>query len=150
MSVMDIIAEFSDNQSLASLDDSSTVSTDVINLGDADLLYGAGQPIYLCVKIGTACAGGTSVQFQLYAHTSTSVNSGTAVHDSGAVSVSTLVAGYEVMRVPLDVNVDDAGQYIGMYYTAVGTMSAGTVDAYLALSATSSLPITTQVRSSNI
>lgn len=149
MSIMDILCEFSDNQSLASLDGSSVISTDVVDLVAADLDFGAGEPIYLCVKIGTACAGGTTVQFRLYGHTTTTCNSGTMIHDSGAIAVSTLVAGYEVMRVPLDVRCDDHGRYIGMYYTAVGTMSAGTVDAYLALSATSARNAN-QVRSSNI
>ncbi len=149
MSIMDILCEFSDGQSLASLDGSSVISTDVVDLAAQDLDFGAGEPIYLCVKIGTACAGGTSVQFRLYGHTTTTVNSGTMVHDSGAIGISTLVAGFEVMRVPLDVRVDDHGRYIGMYYTAVGTMTAGTVDAYLALSATSARNAN-QVRSSNI
>lgn len=149
MSIMDILCEFSDNQSLASLDGSSVISTDVIDLAAAELDFGAGEPIYLIVKIGTACAGGTSVQFRLYGHTSTTVNSGTAIWNSGAIVVGTLAAGYEVARIPLDVRVDGYGQYIGMYYTAVGTMSAGTVDAYLALSATSARNAN-QVRSSNI
>lgn len=149
MSIMDIICEFSDGQSLASLDTSSVISDDVINLGAADLDIGAGTPVYLNVKIGTACAGATSVQFRLYAHTTTTVNSGTVVWDSGAIVVATLVAGYEVASVSLPVQVDDPGQYIGMYYTAVGTMSAGTVDAWLSLTPGADAS-STQVRSSNI
>jgi hypothetical protein len=149
MSIMDILCEFSDNQSLTTLNGTSVLSTDTVDLVDADLDFGAGEPIYLVVKVGTAFATATSVQFALYGHTTTTVNSGTAIHDSGAIVVGTLVAGYEVMRVPLDVRVDDYGRYIGMYYTAVGNVTAGTVDAYLALSATSARNAN-QVRSSNI
>lgn len=149
MSIMDILCEFSDNQSLASLDGSSVVSTDVVDLGAADLNIGDGTPVFLNVKIGTACAGGTSVQFRLYGHTTTTVNSGTALWDSGAITVGTLVAGYEVASVSLPLRVDDAGRYIGMYYTAVGTMSAGTVDAWLSLTP-GGPAVSTQVRSSNI
>lgn len=149
MSIMDLLCEFSDNQSLASLNGSSVISTDVVDLAVADLDFGAGEPIYLVVKIGTACDGGDTVQFRLYGHTTSTVNSGTMILDSGAIAVATLVAGYEVMRMTLPVRCDDHGQYIGMYYTAVGTMSAGTVDSYLALSATSARNAN-QVRSSNI
>jgi len=149
MSIMDIKTEFSDGQSIAALNNSSVVSTDVIDFGTLDLNIGDGTPVFLNVKIGTACAGGTSVQFRLYGHTTTTVNSGTMFWDSGAITVGTLVAGYEVASVSLPLRVDDAGQYIGMYYTAVGAMSAGTVDAWLSLTP-GGPAVQAQVRTSNI
>jgi hypothetical protein len=146
---MDTICEFSDGQDLSSLNGSSVLSTDVINLGDADLDIGAGTPVFLNIKIGTAIATATSVQFQLYAHTTATVNSGTAVWDSGAIVIANLTAGTEVANFSLPVNVDDAGQFIGLYYTAVGNVTAGTVDAWLSLTPGAEAT-STQVRSSNI
>jgi hypothetical protein len=132
MSIIDKICEFSDGQDLAALSTSSVISDDVVDLGDTDLYMGVGCPVYLIVKIGTAASGGTSLQFRLYEHTTTTVNSGTCVWDSGAIGVGTLVAGYE-MAVALPARLGDNGQYIGMYYTAVGDVTACTVDAYLTL-----------------
>lgn len=151
MSIMDILNEFSDGQDLSALSDSSVISTDVINLGTADLDIGAGTPVYVNVKIGTAVAGATSIQFRLYAHTTAAVASGTAVWDSGAIAIADLGAGTEVQGTPfsLPVNVDDLGQFIGMRYTAVGNCSAGTVDAWLSLTPGSEAD-STQVRTSNI
>lgn len=147
MSIMDILCEFSDGQSII-LNGTSVISTDVVDLAAASLDFGAGEPIYLNIKIGTACAGGTSMQFDLYGHTTTTVNSGTVIHSTGAIVTATLVAGYEY-SVILPVRCDDYGRYIGMYYTAVGNMTAGTVDAWLSLSQTSARNAN-QVRSSNI
>lgn len=148
MSIMDIVTELSDGQDLTGAA-ATTQSTDHINWSSTSLLIGAGTPIYLTIKVGTAFAGAGNVNFRLMNDSDTTVTDGTLLYETGNIAYTTLVAGYEVLRMPIPVNAD-SNQYFGLSYVNDDTLTAGTIDAYLSLSATSSLPITTQVRASNI
>lgn len=147
MAIFDVMFEFSDAQSILGAD---AQSTDVLDWGSGmeDLEMGAGTPIWLNIKIGTAFAGGTSIAFSVYTHTAaTSINSGTQIYTTPAIATASLTANTWVLRMPLPVNCDE-NRYLGLYYDVTGTMTAGTIDAWLDHGPQSSFD--TQVATSNI
>ncbi len=146
MAIFDVLFEFSDAQSITT----SAQSTDVLDWGSGmeDLEMGAGTPLWLNIKVGTAFSGGTNVTFSLYTHSSaTSINSGTEIYSTPAFTTANLTANAWIIRMPLPVNCDD-NRYFGLYYTVSGTYSAGTLDAWIDHGPQSSYD--TQVATSNI
>jgi hypothetical protein len=122
---------FVDNQNLFSKDQAVTVtaaSTNVIDLGIA--YKGEGEPINILAQVTTAFAGGTSVAFKLQTDDNASFNSATDVQDLGAIATATLVQGYKAKFSALP---SDLERYVRLYYTVVGTMSAGAIFAGLNL-----------------
>lgn len=148
MSIMDFLCELSDNQDLEGTA-ATTQSTHNIDWGAQDLNIGAGEPVYLNIKVSEAFGGAGTVNFKLMSDSTTTVTSGTLIYETGTIAYTVLVLGYEVLRMPLPVAVD-AEQITALVYVNSGTLSSGKIDAWLSLSTTSSLPITTQVRASNI
>jgi len=147
MAILDVLFEFSDDQAITGTD---AQSTDVLDWGSGmeDLEMGAGTPIYLNIRIGTVFAGGTSIAFSLYTHTAaTSINSGTEIFTTPAIATASLTAGAWILRIPLPVNCDE-NRYFGLYYDVTGTMSGGTINAWLDHGPQSSYD--TQVATSNI
>lgn len=144
MALFDALFEFSDAQAITT----DAQSTNVLDMQAADLEMGAGEPIWLNVRVGTAFAGGTSLAVSLYAHTATtSINSGTQIIATGTIAQASLTANAWIIRVPLPVNFDEE-RYIGLYYDDTGAFTAGTVDAWLDHGPQSSYD--TQVTTSNI
>ena len=146
MAIFDVFGEFSDGQDLTT----TSLSDNVLNFGAADLEMGAGEPLWLCVKIGPTqfdSAGGTTT-IALYRHTTATVNSGTVIWQTPALSYTLFTAGAWIIRMPLPYNVDEDA-FIGLYYTIATTFTTGSIDAWLNVGppATS---FDTQVSASNI
>lgn len=126
-------------------------STNVINWTQSDLEMGAGEPLWLNVRVATAfgSAGSATLKVALKRETDGTIDTdSTTIWETNAIPVATLVDGYAIMRMPLPYNVDEDA-YTGLLYT-IGTaaMTAGTVDAFLDHGPQSSFD--TQVSESNI
>ena len=152
MAIFDAMLELDDNLDLsthtATEVESSTYAIDWVN---TDLEMGAGEPLWLNVRVGTAfgSSGSATLTVDLMRETDTTIDaSSTTIYQTGAIPVATLVAGYNIIRMPLPYNVDE-DQYTGLLYT-IGTaaMTAGTVDAWIDHGPSSSFD--TQVSASNI
>jgi hypothetical protein len=151
MAIMDVLFEFSDAQSVAS----SAQSTDILDWGSGmeGLEMGAGTPVWLNIKVNAAAAAGTSLTAALYTSDSTDIDGGAEgtnhrlLWSSGAIPQAGLTAGTWITRIPLPVQADEY-RYIGLQYTASGTLTSCTVDAWLDHGPQSGYD--TQVAASNI
>jgi hypothetical protein len=145
MAIFDALFEFSDAQDITG----DAQSTNVIDMVNADLEMGTGQPLYLNVRVGPDdFAGGTSLVVNLYAHTAaTSIESGTLIFATGTILQAALTAGAWITRVALPVDFDTA-RYVGLYYNDTGAFSTGAINAWLDHGPQSSYD--TQVAASNI
>ena len=154
MALFDVIRELCDAQTnFGGLTTSEgLVSEDIINLGDSDLNFGAGEPLYLNIRVNTAFTSGGSpaTDITLYASTNATVNAS----DSEVYTLRTNVdltgysAGDYVFRGALPVKVDEE-QYIGLYVqNATAEYTAGALDAWIGHGPQSDHD--TQVASSNI
>lgn len=122
---MDFQLLFSNAQALTS----SAVSENIIDLGGKN--RGAGQPLHVRCQVGVALTGGTSVQVSLkHASSAAGVAAGTKLWEGPAIAAASLVAGYVFDLPPLP---PESERYVGLYYTIVGTFSAGSVDAGIVL-----------------
>lgn len=153
MALFDVILEFSDNQDMS---DSATTyaATDVLDWVDSDLEMGAGEPLWLNVRVGTAIASGAGTAtfaVALVRETNTDIDSSSVVIWSSRTieeSDSDLTAGTWLVRMPLPYNVDE-DRYTGILYTIGNqTTSTGTIDAWIDHGPQSSYD--TQVANSNI
>lgn len=145
MALFDAMFELSDDQVIT---DASAASTNVIDFVTENLEIGAGNPYWLNIRIGTAFAGGTSILFELSYDTATPIDaSSTVVWQTPAILTAAMTAGAWIMRMPLPYNIDEE-QFVGLFYTVVGTMTAGTINAWLDNGPQSSHD--TQVSTSNI
>lgn len=120
-----------DKQAIFCEDQAVTVSAesdDYIDLEVADPNIGEGTPIKLKVQVTDDAdfAGGTSIQVELEDSANASswadVILGKVVALADAVAGKVLFSGY----IP-----DEIRRYIRVYFTVVGTMSAGAVTAWL-------------------
>jgi len=112
----------------------SVLSSNTIDLGaNRDIGEGTEYPI-LHALIGTAVAGGTSVEIQaITADDAALTTNVTVIGSSGAIPVASLIAG---ARFAVDVNarIGSKGQrYVGARYVIVGTNTTGTVTSFLGL-----------------
>lgn len=117
--------EFSDAQAVTA----TALSTNVIDLGQAQPKIMGGEDLYVEVKVGTAFAGGTSIRAIVWTDDTTTVSSGADIISGDVIATASAIAGASLLRVnlkglPLQ-------RYLGLQYVIVGTMSAGTVDAAL-------------------
>ena len=155
MAIFDAMFEFFDDAQLIGTSTTDYVGTTAKTLDwiNADLEMGAGEPVWLNIKVGTTAYAPTTaadtVDFKLFADTaSVSHNSDSdIVLASGAREASTLTAGAWVLRVPLPVDVDTK-QYLSLGATFNEATTAGTIDAWLDHGPQSSYD--TQVTTSNI
>ncbi len=145
MALFDVLHEFSNGQTLTT----TSLSDNVLNFGQADLEMGAGEPIWLNVRmVSDFHSAGTTLIVSLYRHTSATVSSGTVIWATPAINFASLTAGDWVIRMPLPYNVDE-DKFIGLYYTIAGTCSTKSViDAWLDHGPQSSYD--TQVSVSNV
>lgn len=147
MALYDAMFEFCDDDSVFS-NGTTVQSENILDMQTADLEMGAGQPVWLNIRVGTtAFTGGTSVQFALVSDSDTTITNGTTIIETGAITVATLIAGYWVLRVSLPVRFD-TDRYIGLVVTCVGNVTAGSINAWLDNGSQSSY--NTQVSASNI
>ncbi len=152
MAIFDAMFEFMDDAQLIGTSTTDYVPTTCkeLNFVTEGLEMGAGQPMYLNIKVGTtAYGGGTSVNFFLAADNATASHDSDSniVLQSGIRPIADLTAGAWVLRAALPVNVD-AEQFLVVGATFDGTVSAGTIDAWIDSGPQSSFD--TQVSASNI
>jgi len=113
----------------------SAPSTNMLDLGVTGTPYGAtlplvreiahGRPVELVVAVGQAFAGLTSLQVSV--QNSPDGVTWTTVDSGAAIPAASLVAGY-LFPVPKIVQQANA-RYLQLYYTVVGTATAGTINA---------------------
>lgn len=118
MAIMDGNLWLADSQDIATTTD-ETVSTNVIDLNDADFDPGEGRPAYLHIQVEEAVthASALTVTFKFYSDDTTTVTDGTAHITSPAIAKADLVAGYElVYPLPLDLE-----RYVGVTHTCSAT-----------------------------
>ena len=84
--------------------------------------------LYLIVEVGTAFVGGTSLEITLQTATDSSFTSPVALYDSTAIALASLTANTVLVKIPIPIGLL---RYLRVYYTVVGTMTAGTVSAFL-------------------
>ena len=152
MAIFDAMFELSDDQDVSQAV-GTVASTDIIDWTQADLEMGAGEPLWLNIKVGTEALDsveGTATLVVALCHDTVAPidSSSTVIYQTPAIAEATLTAGAWIMRMPLPYNVDD-GRIMGLLYTVAGTTSTtGTVDAWVDHGPQSSFD--TQVSASNI
>lgn len=114
---------FSDNQAVTA----TAASTDVVDQGKKSNSY---KRMFVRAVVKTTFAGGTSLKADLETSDTENFTSATVLCSSPVVAVADLVAGKELIKVPMPLG---ANRYLRMKYTVVGTMTAGAVDAGLVL-----------------
>jgi hypothetical protein len=149
MALLDAMFEFSDAQALTA----SAAATNVIDMQNSDLEMGAGNPMYLNVRVGdtalTSSGNAATLDISLVGDTDATIDgSSIVVTSTKQWTEAECVAGAWLMRQALPVDFD-ADQYIGIYYT-VGTenFTAGNINAWIDNGNQSSYD--TQVAESNI
>lgn len=153
MAIFDAMLELSDDQDIGANTASSTeASTDVLNFTQADLEMGAGEPLWLNVKMGTEAllsTGAATLTVALCRDTDGTIDSSsTVIYQTPAIAKASLTAGAWILRMPLPYNIDEDA-YVGLLYTVgTATTSAGTVDAWIDHGPQSSYDV--QVSASNI
>ncbi len=125
MGRIDYENEFSDAQAVTA----TAASTNIIDLNDYPQ-YAGGEDLVVYVSVGTAFAGGTSIQPILQTDDNTGFSSAVAIHTPPAVVTASATAGASLMRVNIQ-HLQGVERYIRLNYAVVGTMSAGTVNAAL-------------------
>jgi len=156
MAIFDAMFEFSDAQPVVGAEDAVYTSTNIIDMQAAGREMGAGEPVYLNVKVDTAVAevedsttGACTLTVALRGDTEAPIDTNSiVVIQTKAFAEAELVDGAWLLRVALPVDYD-ANQYIGMTYVVAGAASAvGKVNAWLDHGPQSSYD--TQVAVSNI
>ena len=155
MAIFDAMFEFLDDESMIGTSGTiySGTTYRTIDWGAADLEMGAGEPVWLNVRVGTTAyaptTSGDTVDVKLFADTAADGHdaNSTVMLTSGPKECSTLVAGAWVLRVPLPYDIDDA-RYLGIGATFSAATTAGTLNAWLDHGPQSSYD--TQVATSNI
>lgn len=130
--IIDRFNEFSDAQAPDTV--ATHASTNVIDMGAAGKIEAV--PYYLHIKVNTAVTSEGSATVAFLFQTDSVVGFGSAVTlwTSAAIAKATLVAGYEVIRLPI--NGLNLNRYVRVAYT-VGTaaLTAGAFDAFLSADA---------------
>ena len=106
----------------------TVVSTNTIDLLDANNDQGIGQPMRAFANAVIALTGGTSVQVNLIESANANLSSATVIA-TGTVTVdATAIAGARL----LDVRVPNTTKrYLGFQIITVGTHTTGTIDAHI-------------------
>ncbi len=102
----------------------TTVSTNAIDLLSAGRNLGRGYAMRAVVLVGTAFAGGTSVQVQMISSANSDLSSPTVLASGTVVADANATAGAKLMDQTLN---DNTQRYIGFQYVTLGTHSAGTI-----------------------
>lgn len=148
MALYDALFEFSDDQAVTV----TAVATNSIDFQSSDLEMGAGEPVYLNVRVGTTdfTTGGdndgTLTVALVYDDTAVDTSS-TVIYQTVALAEAALTAGTWIMRMALPVDVDKE-RYVGLLYTTANDITGGSINAWIDHGPQSSYD--TQVASSNI
>ncbi|OZI23747.1 hypothetical protein CAL26_09970 [Bordetella genomosp. 9] len=128
--ILDTQETFSLGQSLISAT-GDVVSTNIYDTGSsADI--GIGEPLFVYARIGTAVVGsGATVQVVLQTDDNSAFSSPREFPLSGALAPAALTANTAIVRARLPIGLE---RYIRLVYRIAGaSVTAGTVDAYMAL-----------------
>ena len=151
MAIFDAGFEFLDDEDMFTTSGTTIGATaKTLDWQAADLEMGAGEPVWLNIKVGTSLyAGAGTAEFRLLADTAAGGqdSSSQVVLSSGTRTIAQLTAGAWVLRVPLPVDVDKE-RYLGVGCVCSGAMTGGSIDAWLDHGSQSSFD--TQVSTSNI
>jgi len=150
--IFDAMFEFSDDQDIGtSTITEATAATNVLNWTQSDLEMGAGEPLWLNIKMGTEAllsTGAETLTVALCRDTDDTIDGSSTVIQSATFAKAVLTAGAWILRQPLPYNVDEDA-YFGILYTNnTAIASAGKVDAWIDHGPQSSYD--TQVSASNI
>lgn len=108
----------------------TVVSTNAIDLLDANNDQGIGQPLRALVNVTTAFAGGTSVQANLIESANADLSAATVIATGAVVTDANAILGKRL----LDVRVPNTSKrYLGFQFVTVGvhTAATSTVDAHI-------------------
>ncbi|MFM0261870.1 Bbp16 family capsid cement protein [Paraburkholderia sediminicola] len=122
--LLDSQALFSDAQAVTTTANSSNV----VDAGPQVGLIGQVGESFVFARIGTAFAGGTSLAVSLVTADDTALTTNLTTHFStGPIVLASLTAKALIMgnRIPPQ----KLRRYMGLIYTVVGTMTAGTITA---------------------
>ena len=137
MALMDKFLELSDAQNVTT---GATTSTNIVDLGAANLAVGAGTPMWLNIRIQSRTAGSVTgtCTFSLTTAAAEAFSSRQTIWSSEAISQTTLAAGYSVIRMPIPH--EAIQRYLGLTYT-VGSSAISTleVNAWIELAAQSNV-----------
>ncbi len=108
--------------------DTDVASTNAVGLPEA--LLGEGHPLYLHISVDEAFAGGTNINFELQdaADDDGAPDTFAAMGIEKTVATAGLTANTEVWRVALP---SDTRQWVRILYDVTGTMTGGTIDAWI-------------------
>lgn len=123
--ITDKFLRFSDAQAITT----TAVSTDKVDLSvNRDI--GEGDDLFVVFTVGTAFAGGTSVNFSVVVADDAALTTNvTTISMTGVIVTASLTAGAQ-FTARLNPLIGQLGRrYLGGSYTVVGTFSAGTVTA---------------------
>lgn len=126
--ILDAKLVFSDAQAITSTAD----STNVLDFGNADPNQGEGTKLVLHVDVDTAftASGSATLTVNLLSSADDSTYVSTKLL-TGAIPKATLVAGYKIFETSIPY---EFLRYMKLVYTvATGPMTAGKVNAYIAL-----------------
>lgn len=148
--ILDALLRFSDAQSLVGAA-ATTASTNVIDFGinsgipsfangggARDMGIGDDPALKLCVQVGTTFTGGTSLQIALQGaidDTTGAPSTFNTWYTSPAIALAALNAGSRLFDMDLPRPPDGIAipRFIRLAYITLGTMTAGTINAYLVL-----------------
>ena len=152
MAIFDAMFELSDDQDIGtSTITEATAATNVINFTQSDLEMGAGEPLWLNIRMGTEAllsSGSETLTIALKRDTDGTIDTDSTTIQEVTIAKASLGAGEWILRQPLPYNVDEDA-YFGLLYTNnVAVASAGKVDAWIDHGPQSSFD--TQVSASNI
>jgi hypothetical protein len=128
--IMDQQSLFSDAQAVTVTANSSNVIDTLPGGQNTKSGIGDGQDISLFAQIGTTFTGGTSLQISLVSADSADLATNPVTHyATPAIVLASLTA--KSRPVQLDLPYGKYRRYVGLVYTVVGTMTAGTITAGL-------------------
>lgn len=118
-------------------DGTVVLSNNVLDLGKTTPVdIGRGHPIYLVIQVTIAFAGGTSANFQLVSDAAAAIATNGAASEhlaTGAIPIASLTAGATFSFALPHQTPQAYERYLGLLVTCVGTMTAGSIDAFLTL-----------------
>ncbi len=155
MAIFDAMFEFIDDQAMWTNTGTKFLpgTGKTLDWGATDLEMGAGEPLWIAVRVGTtAFAGAGNIQAIVTVDTAAGGHDGSSTEVMRgpiiAIGATTTTAeGEWIMRMPLPYNADDL-QYLSVGIVSTGAATAGTVDAWIDYGPQSSFD--TQVTTSNI
>lgn len=129
--ILDERNEFCDVSSVA-LSAGNRIRGDVIDLGSSPTLQdiGSGQPVYLVIQASNVFAGAGNVRFDLLSDSTADLATSPTTHVTTGDEAYTAwpVGRRKVFALPHEQTYE---RYLGIWYTNSGTMTGGTINAFL-------------------